>query len=441
VRNARVPVWIAPRGIAALVVLALIAGVLARVLPWQFVAAVALIVAGGGLIADASMLRRLPVITRAAPAHVWLAHRDLLTYDVINQTALALRFGIAEAPVDRMHVDGDIARGTAAAFSRTLATIGFTPRERGRTALGSAYAWFESPLGLLRRRTLFGDVTPLRIMPDLGGLERGGDLARRTRLLEAGLRRIRRRGVGTEFESLREYASGDSFRAIDWKATARRGKVMVAQYEVERSQQIVVAIDAGRLMSARLGDRRKLDYAVSAALSISSIAALADDRVGLHAFASTTLAAIAPQRGPAHIAALTDALSDVEPHLEESDYERAALELRRRYHKRSLIVVFTDLFDPIASGAVLASLALLSPHHLVLVVLMNDAAIARARERAPAEVSDAYRAGIATTLADERERAVAQLRARGIGVVDVPAAELSIALLDAYVEIKSRSLL
>ena len=140
VRNARVPVWIAPCGIAALVVLALIAGVLARVLPWQFVATVALIVAAATLTADASMLRRLPVITRTAPAHVWLAHRDVLTYDVVNQTALALRFGIAEAPVDRMHVDGDVVRGIAPAFSRTLATIGFIPRERGRTTLGSAYA-------------------------------------------------------------------------------------------------------------------------------------------------------------------------------------------------------------------------------------------------------------------------------------------------------------
>jgi uncharacterized protein (DUF58 family) len=440
-RNALVPVWIGPRGIIALFVLAVVAGVFARVLPWQVVAVIAGLLVAGVLAADASLVRVAPAITRAPPAHVWLAHHDAITYEVTNTAALPLRFGIAEAPAERLHIDGAFVHGEVGARSRTSAQIGMVPRERGRTALGTAFFWFESPLGFIRRRMLFGERTPVRVMPDLGGLERGGDLARRTRLLEAGLRKIRRRGVGTEFESLREYSSGDSFRAIDWKATARRGKVMVAQYEVERSQQIVVALDAGRLMSARLGDRRKLDYAVSAALSISSIAALADDRVGVHAFASMTLAAIAPQRGPAHVAALTDVLSDLEPHFEESDYERAAIELRRRYHKRSLIVVFTDLFDPVASGAVLASLALLSPHHLVLVVLMNDAAITQAREVNPADAGDAHRAGVAVTLANERERAVALLRQRGIGVVDVPASELSIALLDAYVEIKSRSLL
>lgn len=440
-RNALPPVWIGPRGIVALLILALLASALAAAFSWPFAAVFVTVVAAGALVADASLLLRLPGVARSLPQHVWLAHADTLTYEVTNRTAVALRFGIAEAPAERLRVAGAVTQGRVSAHARTTVSVGFVPRERGWTTVGRAFMWFESPLGLLRRRVLVGEPAALRVMPDLAGLERGGDLARRTRMIEAGLRRIRRRGVGTEFESLREYGSGDSFRAIDWNATARRGKVMVAQYEVERSQQIVVALDAGRLMSARLGDRRKLDYAVSAALSIASIAGLADDRVGLHAFASTTLAAIPPQRGPAHIAALTDALSDLEPHFEESDYERAALELRRRYRKRSLIVVFTDLFDPVASGAVLASLALLAPHHLVLVVLMNDAAIAHARELVPAVAGDAYRAGVAANLAIERARAVAQLSQRGIGVVDVPASELRVALLDAYVEIKSRSLL
>ena len=315
------------------------------------------------------------------------------------------------------------------------------PRERGRTQTGVGFAWFESPLGLVRRRLRVGTVDPLRVRPDLSAIERGGDLAQRTRLIDAGLRRVRRRGSGTEFESLREYTSGDPFRAIDWNATARRGKIMVAQYEVERSQQIVIALDAGRLMSPRLGDRRKLDYSVSAALAIASLARIAADRVGFHAFAGTTLASIAPGAGAQHAAALTEALSDLEPRFEESDYERAALELRRRYRKRSLIVIFTDLFDPIASSAVLASLALLAPHHLVLVVLMNDAALTDAREREPANVQDVYRASVATALDAERARAVSLLRGRGIGVIDVPARELSIALLEAYVDVKTRALL
>jgi uncharacterized protein (DUF58 family) len=216
---------------------------------------------------------------------------------------------------------------------------------------------------------------------------------------------------------------------------------MVAQYEVERSQQIVIALDAGRLMTPRLDDRRKLDYAVSAALAIAAIARLAADRVGIVAFAATVLARVPPGAGAAQAALLTDVLSDLEPRLEEADYERAFIALEREVKRRSLIVLFTDLFDPVASSAVLAATRILQPRHLVLVVLMNDAAIANALARAPHDAGDAYRAAVATTLADERERAVATLSARGILVVDVPAAELTVALLDAYVDVKTRGLL
>jgi len=278
-------------------------------------------------------------------------------------------------------------------------------------------------------------------MPDLSALDRSGDPVARAKLIEASLRRLRRRGAGGEFSTLREYGPDDEFRAIDWKASARRGRTMVAQYEVERSQQIVVALDAGRLMTARLGDRRKLDYAVSAALAIAAIARLAADRVGVLAFAGRVLARVAPGAGAAHAARLTDVLSDLEPTLEEADYERAFIALEREVKRRSLIVLFTDLFDPVASSAVLAATRILQPRHLVLVVLMNDAAIETALARVPADVEDAYRAAVAATLADERARALAALRDRGILVVDVPAAELTVALLDAYVAVKSRGLL
>ena len=267
--------------------------------------------------------------------------------------------------------------------TRATVTIGVVPRERGRTALRSYHARILSRLGIVELRRTFRVAVALRVMPDLSALDRSGDLVARTKLIEAGLRRLRRRGVGGEFESLREYTTDDPFRAIDWKATARRGKPMVAQYEVERAQQIVVAIDAGRLMSARLGDRRKLDYAVSAALAIAAIARLAADRVGVVAFAANVLARVAPGTGAQHSAQLTDVLSDLEPRFEEADYERAFLDIERTLRRRSLVVLFTDLFDPVASSAVLGAAKLLTTRHLVLVVLMNDAAIAGALRRTP----------------------------------------------------------
>jgi uncharacterized protein (DUF58 family) len=434
-------IWIAPRGVAALVAAAVLAFALAHVEPWPLAGAIALLLVAMLAGLDALALRSRLDVEREEPPRLALARRDAFTYEIANRAATARRVAVVEAPVQKLAIDLAEAVAVVPARSRTSVRIGVVPRERGETALRSFHVRVRTQLGLLERRRALREPVALRVMPDLSALDRGGDLVARTKLLDAGLRRLRRRGSGGEFGSLREYGPDDDFRAIDWKASARRGKAMVATYEVERSQQIVVALDCGRLMAARLGDRRKLDYAVAAGLAIAAMGRLAADRVGVYAFAAKPIARVLPSSGTPHAARLTDVLSDVEPRFEESDYERAMVDLRHTLRRRSLVVLFTDLFDPIASSAVLAATQLLTQRHLVLVVLMNDAAIAGALRAVPQRASDAYRAAVAATLAEERARAVATLRERGVLVVDVPAPELTLALLDAYVDIKTRGLL
>ena len=430
--------WLGPRGIATAIACAVVAGLLARTYDWPAVVTAI----GAALVlmcaldwrASAPALR----VRRIAPERYALARADAFRYELENHAGMPLRVGIIEAPVARLAIEPAGVRTLLAPRSRMTVEIPFVPRERGRTELTASYAWFESSFGLIRHRVRIDGAAAIRVLPDLSALAGTDDLALRVRLIDSGLRRLRRRGAGSEFESLRDYAAGDAFRDVDWKATARRGRVMVAQHEVERSQQVIVALDAGRLMAARLGDRRKLDFAISAALGVAALARRAADRVGVHAFAGTTLATLAPASGNAQAAAIVETLADIEPHFEESDYERTALELRTRYRKRSLIVVFTDLFDPVASATVLSALALLVRHHLVLVALMNDAAIEDALALSVPSAENAYRAAVATALAAERARAVATLRATGMIVVDVPARDLRLALLDAYLDIKTR---
>jgi uncharacterized protein (DUF58 family) len=433
--------WLAPRGVLLLIAAAVAAFALAGVAPAWIAAVVPLALVAALVLADVLALRAPIEVERLAPPRLALARRDVFRYAVRNRARDPRFVALVEAPAERLAIDVDEVHALVPARAAVELEIGVLPRERGRTALRSFSLRLRTPFGLVERRRTVAAPVPLRVMPDLSALDRSGDPVARAKLIEAGLRRLRRRGAGGEFATLREYGPDDEFRSIDWKASARRGRTMVAQYEVERSQQIVVALDAGRLMTARLGDRRKLDYAVSAALAIAAIARLAADRVGVLAFAGRVLARVAPGAGAAHAARLTDVLSDLEPHLEEADYERAFIALGREVKRRSLIVLFTDLFDPVASSAVLAATRILQPRHLVLVVLMNDAAIETALVRAPSDVEDAYRAAVAVTLADERTRALGALRDRGILVVDVPAAELTIALLDAYVDVKSRGLL
>jgi uncharacterized protein (DUF58 family) len=240
---------------------------------------------------------------------------------------------------------------------------------------------------------------------------------------------------------LRDYQSGDAFRLVDWKATARRGRLTVAQFEVERSQNVIVALDCGRLMTPRLGAYRKFDYAVTAALSVTRIAQLADDNVGMLAFAAKPVIEIAPRRGAAHYGVLARAAYDLQPRMEEPDYETTFTALRRAQSKRSLIVLFTDIFDPVTSAAVLAGIGRLVRRHLVICVLMNDAAVASALATVPATPDDAYRTSVAMALADERLKTIATLRAAGVIALDVPASQLSVRLIDTYLDVKARGIL
>ena len=437
------PVWITARFLWVLAAIALLLALspgLPLFTPLAIMIAAALLVA---TVADAILgpPPRDLGIERTPPEHFALAVPATLSYTVENRSRVAVRVAIVETPVQTLRYDVDEIAGEVPAQSRATIVRPVTPVTRGAADLQSLYVWYENPLGLLRRRRQVVAPQPIRVYPDLSAVERYGALHVRNRTIEAGLRRIQLRGIGTEFESLREWSDGDAFRTIDWKATARRGKLMVAQHEVERSQSVVLLLDCGRLMTARIEGRRKLDYAVTAALSLATIAGLASDRVGLVAFAREIIAAAAPRSTRSSIARLSEALYDLEPRFEEANYARAFGYLRHHLHKRSLIVFLTDVIDPLAQAAAMAEVASLAKHHLLVCVFMNDAAVSDALAREPHTVRDAYRANVAQGLANERRTAKAILERTGVLVVDVPAKQLSTALIDEYLRVKRRGLL
>ena len=380
-------------------------------------------------------------VARTPPEHFALGIRAELAYTIENRSNRAVRVGIIETPVRTLRYETDQVIANAPPQSRTTVARPVTPIARGPDELGTLYVWYENPLGLVRRRLRVPASEAIRVFPDLAAVERYGKLHLRNRLIEAGLRRMKLRGTGTEFESLREWTDGDAFRTIDWKATARRGKLMVAQHEVERSQNVMLLLDCGRLMTPRIDAGRKLDYAVTAALSLATIAGLASDRVGLVAFAHDILTATAPRSTRSSIARLADTLYGLEPRFEESNYTRAFAYLRHHLHKRSLIVFLTDVIDPLAQAAVMAEVGSLAKRHLLLCVFMNDAAVSSALSQEPQNVSDAYRANVALGLANERRLAKAMLERAGAIVIDVPAKKLTTALIDEYLRVKRRGLL
>lgn len=435
--------WVTSRFVAAAIVIGLVFAASAFVPLLAWVALVLAIALGSATVADVAIgPRRADVFVEREPLeHLALRSPVRLGYRFANRGATAVRFGVIDSPVPLLQLPEDEATGFVGARRRTIVALDALPIDRGEASLGRLYVWFENAIGLVRRRITIDAPLPIRIFPDLSAVERYGRLARHGRLIEAGFRRMRLRGGGGEFAGIREYQPDDEFRAIDWKATARRGKLMVAEHDVERSQSVMLVLDSGRLMTPRIGAQRKFDYAVTAALSVAQIASLADDKVGLLAFSRDIVDHVAPRSGAHHANGLVQRIFDLQPRFEESDYERAFAYLRRRQPKRSLVIVFTDMFDPVASATVVANMSILSPRHLVVCVLMNDEAVASALERPPVDALDAYRAAIASQLLVERRKAAAILGRRGVSVIDVPAADLTVSLINAYIDVKSRALL
>ncbi len=442
-RRLRLALWPSARVVWALAAIAFLLAIspgIAVLAPFALVLLVLLALAS---VLDAAFIPspRAISIRRIVPAHLALRRTVSLHYEIENRSSRALRIGFVEEPVRTLQFVDDEIEAVVPREASISATSDALPVARGADRFSRIYVWYETALGLIRRRTRIEAPEAIRVYPDLSAVERYGNLTVRNRLIEAGLRRMRMRGEGTEFESLRDYSAGDAFRAIDWKATARRGKLMVVQREVERSQDVMLMLDCGRLMTAQINDQRKLDYAITAALSVASIASLASDRVGVVAFARDILLARSPRSTASSMHALADALSDVEPRFEESDYARAIGYVRSHLHRRSLVILFTDVIDPVAQSTVLAELSTLAKRHVVLCVFMNDAAVAQTLATTPRTVDDAYRLDVALGLEHERTVAAKTLERIGIIVVDAPAAKLSVSTIDEYLRIKSRALI
>jgi len=312
---------------------------------------------------------------------------------------------------------------------------------RGDYSFGDVVLRWPSPWGLVIKQARVAASESVKVYPNLSEARKQELFAHRNRQLLAGLRRTKVRGQGREFESLRDYVRGDELRHISWTATARRGRLMVRQYQVERNQSIVVMLDAGRLMTSRIDQLSKLDHAINAALSIGYVATRGGDNIGLLVFARQVSSYLPPQRGHAQMQAIIEALYNVKPQMIEPSYARAFQYFSRNCKRRSLVIILTDLVDRDASAELLAYTATLLPRHLPLIVTIGDNDLHALVAQVPREISDVYRQSVAEELLQQREEALARITELGGLALDVPAGQLSFQLVNKYLEVKERGLL
>ncbi|MCG3162014.1 MAG: hypothetical protein JMDDDDMK_03242 [Acidobacteria bacterium] len=327
------------------------------------------------------------------------------------------------------------------AYRQTAVGYKLYAASRGDYGFGDIVVRRRGPWGLIIKQDRIKAAEGVKVYPNINEARRHELSAQRNRQMLIGSRKTRIRGQGREFESLRDYVRGDEMRHISWTATARRGRLITRQYQIERNQSIVVMIDAGRLMTSRIEHLSKLDHAINAALAIGYVATRGGDNIGLLVFNRQVATYLPPQRGHAQLAAMTEALYNIKAQMIEPSYARAFQYLSQNCKRRSLVVILTDLVDRDASAELLAYTATLLPRHLPLIVTIGDKDLRALVAQEPRKIEDVYQQSVAEELLQQREEALARITELGGLALDVPAGQLSLQLVNQYLEVKERGLL
>lgn len=293
---------------------------------------------------------------------------------------------------------------------------------------------------LVERIAAPGQPAPLSVYPDLRAVARLHAQLNSFALRGHGGRVSARLGKGREFERLREYVLGDELRDVAWRASARHRKLIVREHRVDRSQDVLVCLDRGHRMAARVAGLAKLDHAVNAAVLLAYVCNRMEDRVGMLGFAAESPAGVPPGRGGAQLRRLTEFAAAARAEYVHTDYLSLAAALRRGVRHRSLIVILTALPE-LDQHELLQAVGMLCPPHLPLVVVLSDPDLKAAAGLRPADKAELCRTLVAQGLWSAREHTMKELRQLGALVVETAPADAGLLAMNAYIEVKRRQLL
>ncbi len=314
------------------------------------------------------------------------------------------------------------------------------PTERGEYEFGLIRVFVSSPIGLIQRRLNQGKPHVAKVYPSYLEMRKYEFLAISNRLREFGLKKIRRIGHNYEFEQIKEYVTGDDFRTINWKASARKNKWMVNQYQDERSQQVIHLIDKGRVMKNPFRGMTLLDYAVNTSLMLSNIAIKKHDKAGLITFDHKHVRQVPADRKGNQMQRIQEALYSIKTDFMESDYEKMFAHVRKTLQQRSLLLIYTN-FDTVSSmERYLKYLRGLARYHLVVVVFFQNTENEAFIQQPTKDLRDVYLKTIAEDFENEKKRIAEELRKHGIMSVLSAPEDLSVNTLNKYLELKARGL-
>ena len=406
---------------------------------WIVTAAVAALAFAAA--AEGLSLRRVGIVVeRPETVALPLGEEDTTSIRVATSAARPLRLSVRQRWPELVSPPSTMREALCRPGESVQLDMSVRAVSRGTAEVDPLYVAFTGR-GLVERVARAGESSTVHVLPNLHAVRRLHKQLNAYALRSLGARTAARIGKGREFDRLRDYVRDDDYRDIAWKASARHGRLIVREYRLDRSQEILICIDRGHRMAARVERITRLDHAVNAAVLMSYICNRMEDKVGMLAFDTGPDKGLPTGRGASHLRAVTSYVSQLEAEYRHTDYLALAGALRKRLHHRSLLLILTALPEREERHDLLRAVDLLSAQHLPLFLVMTDRDLRAAAEFLPSNREELGRALVARDLWLGRTELVRELRARGALVVETTPEDAGVDGVNAYLDVKRRQLL
>ncbi len=387
------------------------------------------------------VLTSAPKLNRVVAARLSNGDKNTVELNIRNRNNFLLKLRIIdELPLQMQERNFYIDRSFKAGQQHII-HYSITPAERGAYRFGNVLLFAKTLLGLAVRRFRIPAEQTVSVYPSYMQMRKFQLLSKSTTNTEPGNQRKRKIGQSMEFEQIKDYVSGDDIRTINWKATARRGMLMVNNYVDEKSQQVYCIVDKGRLMKMPFKGLSLLDYAINAVLALSNVCLQKQDKIGMISFSNKISTIIAAERKPIQRENILQALFKEQTAFLESDYEMLYMQVRNKIKQRSLVILFTNFESLSGMQRQMNYLRSIAKHHLLLVVFFENTELNKLSHEDAITLEDVYVKTIAEKFVFEKKLVVKELQKYGILSILTAPEDLTINSINKYLELKTRQAL
>lgn len=382
------------------------------------------------------------IIERCSEERLSIYEKEVVCFQVYNKNDYKIYVEIKdEVPDFHFYIEDKIMRGEIMPHEKKIFKYFVTPKKRGAFNFGNVHIKCEGKLKFCMKIFKVNLNKEYKVYPNLKNLRKYKLNICNNRLLKQGQRNLKVIGKGTSFESLREYVTGDDYRKINWKATARFNKPIINRYEPEKNQHVHILIDTGKPMSYTVRGYKKLDMVINAAIVLSDVVNQNGDKSALLLFNTKVDKAVLPGKGSAHRSKILETLYHINSTNEISNYDDAFYYLKKKERHRSIVFIFTD-FDTVEEAEnMIKMLPIISRNNVVIMMLIRNESLEKIGSQKVINEEGLFNKGVALELLNERSKIINLLNKKGIFCVECTGENFEYAVVNKYIQIKNQTYL